>query len=106
MADPGSGGPWESRTLGVAVPGSGGPWEWRPVGVVDRGSGGPWDWRTLGLADPNPLLVFSSEALCIRMMMMTTTMSMMTIIISLLVFVCNKNAVDNYNRPIASWLTN
>ena len=35
MRDPGSGGPWEWRTLGVVDPGSGGPW-----------SGGPWEWRT------------------------------------------------------------
>ena len=34
MAVPGSGGPWEWRTLGVADPGSGGPWEWWAVTVV------------------------------------------------------------------------
>src|SRR6218665_3007114 len=52
MAHPGSGGPWEWRTLevvypGSSGPGSGGPWEWWTLGVVDPGSGGPWEWRTL-----------------------------------------------------------
>jgi len=28
-------------------PGSGGPWEWRTLGVVDPGSGGPWEWRAV-----------------------------------------------------------
>jgi len=37
----------------MAHPGSGGPWEWRTLGVVDPGGGGPWEWRTLGVADPN-----------------------------------------------------
>src|SRR6218665_3208103 len=41
MADPGSGGPWEQRTLGVADPGSSGPWEWRTLLVADPGSSGP-----------------------------------------------------------------
>src|SRR6218665_415784 len=53
MAHPGSGGPWEWRTLGVADPGSGGPWQWRPLGVADPGSDGSWKWRTLVVADPN-----------------------------------------------------
>ena len=35
-----------------AYPGSGGPWEWRTLGVADPGIGGPWKWRTLGVADP------------------------------------------------------
>src|SRR6218665_3059512 len=52
MRDPGSGGPWNWRTLGVANPGSGGPWEWRTLGVANPGSGsnpgsaGPLEWRT------------------------------------------------------------
>ena len=32
----------------MAHPGSGGPWDWRTLGVMDPGSGGP-----LGVADPN-----------------------------------------------------
>ena len=41
MAHPGSGGPWEWRTLGVADPGSSKSWEWQTLGVADPGSGGP-----------------------------------------------------------------
>ena len=33
MAHPGSGGPWEQRTLEVAAPGNSGHWKWRPLGV-------------------------------------------------------------------------
>src|SRR6218665_3578815 len=30
----------------MAHPGSGEPWEWRTLGVVNPGSVGPWEWRT------------------------------------------------------------
>src|SRR6218665_1676699 len=44
----------------MAHPGSGEPWEWRTLGVVDRwtlgvadpGSSKSWEWRTLGVAGP------------------------------------------------------
>src|SRR6218665_3940438 len=38
----------------VADPGSGDPWEWRTLGGATPGSGEPWEWRNLGVADPNP----------------------------------------------------
>ena len=38
----------------MAQPGSVGPWEWRTLGGADPGSGGSWEWRTLGVADLNP----------------------------------------------------
>jgi hypothetical protein len=45
MADPGDGGPWGWRTLGMAVPGDGGPWGWgRTLGMAAPGDGGPWGW--------------------------------------------------------------
>ena len=31
----------------MAHPGSGGPWEWRTLGMVEVGSGGPWEWRAV-----------------------------------------------------------
>src|SRR6218665_3391375 len=57
MGYPGSGGPWEWRTLGVANPGSDEPWEWRTLGVVNPGSGEPWEWCILGVANPPRLKV-------------------------------------------------
>src|SRR6218665_3367737 len=37
----------------MAHPGSGGPWEWQTLGVADPASIKSWEWRTLGVADPN-----------------------------------------------------
>jgi hypothetical protein len=49
MVNPGDGGPWGWRTLGIATPGDSGPWRWRSSGMADPGDGVPWDG---GLADP------------------------------------------------------
>src|SRR6218665_1710989 len=55
VADPGSGEPWEWRTLGVVYPGTGELWEWRTLGLVYPGTGEPWEWRTLGVASRHPI---------------------------------------------------
>jgi hypothetical protein len=41
MEDPGDGGPWGWRTLGMAAPGDGGPWGWQTLGMAAPGDGGP-----------------------------------------------------------------
>src|SRR6218665_2586076 len=45
----------------MAHPGSGGPWEWWTLGVADPGRGEPWGWRTQTLMSHDDVKFWSNN---------------------------------------------